>query len=142
MNRKLFIKTVVLWVVLVIFAIFNGSIRTFGYKPFVGDLVAHQISTVIFIGLIFLATWIGWRKEIASLPDKILLLIGLIWLVLTELFEFIAGHYLFGNTWERLLADYNIFNGRVWILVLLATLFMPIVVNRIIRRKQHLPNNN
>jgi hypothetical protein len=40
-------------------------------------------------------------------------------------FEFLAGHYLFGNPWERLLADYNIFRGRVWVTVLLLQLFGP-----------------
>jgi hypothetical protein len=51
--------------------------------------------------------------------------VGLFWLLFTVLFEFGAGHYLFRNPWEQLLADYNIFKGRIWVLVLLATLFAP-----------------
>jgi hypothetical protein len=53
------------------------------------------------------------------------MLIGAVWLALTLAFEFLAGHYLFGSSWERLLADYDLLRGRVWILVLLATLFAP-----------------
>jgi hypothetical protein len=51
--------------------------------------------------------------------------VGATWLGLTVAFEFLGGHYLFGNSWERLLVDYNIVRGRVWILVLLTTLVAP-----------------
>ena len=48
-----------------------------------------------------------------------------IWLVLTLGFEFIAGHYAFGHSWERLLADYDVCSGRVWLFVPIATLLAP-----------------
>lgn len=41
-------------------------------------------------------------------------------------FEFLAEHYVFGNSWERLIGDYNVFRGRIWILVLLMNLFAPL----------------
>ena len=49
--------------------------------------------------------------------------------MLTLAFEFLAGHFLFRNTWERLLADYNLAQGRVWILVLVTTLVTPVLVH-------------
>ena len=57
--------------------------------------------------------------------------IGAGWVVLTLAFEFLAGHYLFANSWERLLADYNVAQGRIWILVLITTLLAPVVVYRL-----------
>jgi hypothetical protein len=41
-------------------------------------------------------------------------------------FELLAGHYVFGNSWEKLLADYNLFRGRIWALVLIIILFAPL----------------
>jgi hypothetical protein len=41
-------------------------------------------------------------------------------------FELPAGHYAFGHSWPRLLADYNVLRGRLWILALLATLVAPV----------------
>jgi hypothetical protein len=41
-------------------------------------------------------------------------------------FELLAGHYVFGNSWEKLLADYNLFRGRIWVLVLIVILFAPL----------------
>jgi len=37
----------------------------------------------------------------------------------------IARNALAGKSWEALLADYNLLDGRVWILVLLTELFGP-----------------
>ena len=39
--------------------------------------------------------------------------IGLTWLALTLAFEFLAGHYLFGSPWSKLLADYDVRHGRI-----------------------------
>jgi hypothetical protein len=51
--------------------------------------------------------------------------VGLIWVALTLAFEFLAGHYVFHNPWSRLLEDYNVVRGRIWILVLITTLMSP-----------------
>ena len=53
-------------------------------------------------------------------------MLGTVWVALTVAFEFLAGHYVFGNSWERLIVDYNVFRGRIWILVLLMNLFAPL----------------
>ncbi|MDX1489006.1 MAG: hypothetical protein R3268_12435, partial [Acidiferrobacterales bacterium] len=50
------------------------------------------------------------------------------WLVLTVAFEFGFGHYIAGHSWERLFADYNIMQGRVWSLFLVWMLILPFVV--------------
>ncbi|MGQ9625254.1 MAG: hypothetical protein ACUVT9_07815 [Candidatus Bathycorpusculaceae bacterium] len=47
------------------------------------------------------------------------------------MFEFIAGHYVFGNSWEKLLADYNLLEGRLWSLVLLTILIAPYIANKL-----------
>ena len=38
-------------------------------------------------------------------------MVGIAWVALTVAFEFLAGHYVFGNSWEKLLADYNVLRG-------------------------------
>jgi hypothetical protein len=40
-------------------------------------------------------------------------------------FEFLFGHYLGGATWESLLADYDLRQGRLWPLVLVTVLVAP-----------------
>jgi hypothetical protein len=36
-----------------------------------------------------------------------------------------SAHYLFGHPWSKLLADYDVRLGRVWVFVLLATALAP-----------------
>ncbi len=45
--------------------------------------------------------------------------IGAIWLILTILFEFLFGHFVMSNSWSKLFADYNLLQGRVWVLILI-----------------------
>ena len=63
-----------------------------------------------------------------------LLLIGGFWVILTVLFEFVFGHYVIGNPWQKLLADYNILKGRVWSLFLLAELISPLLIGLLLKR--------
>ena len=45
----------------------------------------------------------------------------------TIAFEFGFGHFVVGNSLSRLFADYNIFNGRVWVVFLVWITIMPYV---------------
>ena len=132
MNSKFFALTIGTWFLFMFLAIVNAGIRNNVYKPLVGDLVAHQISTIIFIIVIFAVTYLVLRFSSMKLSDSEALLMGTIWLVLTIIFEFIAGHYIFGNSWEKLFADYNILRGRIWSLVLLTTFLSPYLANKLL----------
>lgn len=116
-----------IWLAIVPVAIANGAFRTFALVPALGDNVAHVVSSVILSCLIVLIAWLGLRSE--SLTDA--WRTGALWLLLTVLFEFVAGHWLFRHPWEKLLADYDITQGRVWVLVLLATLVAPVIAFRL-----------
>jgi len=109
MNSKLVIVTIGTWFLFMILAIINAGIRNGIFKPKYGDLVAHQISTIIFIILLLVVTYLVFRLSNIELSNTESILIGVTWLVSTIIFEFIAGHYAFGNSWEKLFADYNIY---------------------------------
>jgi len=121
------LKYTALWIGLVIIAIINGTIREVGYRRFVGELPAHQVSSITFIILIGIYTWLWnlkWRIE----SSRQSIAIGLIWLTLTIAFEFLFGHYVMKHPWSRLFHDYNLLKGRVWALVLLWTAIAPYVI--------------
>lgn len=54
--------------------------------------------------------------------------VGVIWLGMTVAFEFGFGRYVAGSSWEKLLSDYNLFAGRVWLLFLVWMLVLPYIV--------------
>ena len=131
MYSKFVIITIGAWLLFMVLAIVNAGIRNEVYKPVVGDLAAHQISSVIFIAIILIVTYAILRFSNLGLSDFEAFFMGTVWLILTIVFEFIAGHYVFGNPWEKLLADYNLLEGRIWSLVLLTILIAPYIANRL-----------
>jgi len=111
-------------------AIINGTVRNFGYGPYMSELLAHQISCATGI-LLFAAYFWLLNKRWTITNTQQSLQIGASWLILTILFEFVFGHYVMGYSWAYLLADYNIFAGRFWSFVLLWTAIQPYVIYRV-----------
>ncbi|MBN2184920.1 MAG: hypothetical protein JW746_06290 [Candidatus Krumholzibacteriota bacterium] len=121
----MYYRAVLIWFLFSILATLNGIMRNSFINPVIGEHNGHIVSTVILSLLIFFVTlslikWISPknRKEAAG--------IGLLWVLMTIAFEFLAGHYLFGHSWDRLLADYDLAKGRFWVLVLIVTYFAPV----------------
>lgn len=118
-------RIVVAWIAFIPVAVINGIAREAIIKRFVGDLAAHQISTVT-ISVAFLAlAYFTLRSQADGLRTSTLFLIGAVWVLMTVCFEFGVGRYVSGRTWEWLLQDYNVLKGRVWGLFVLFTLFAP-----------------
>ena len=112
------------WIPMVFIAIFNGAIREFTYGRHMAELHAHQVSCITGIILFVLYAWIlGFFWPLKSAREAVAA--GLIWLVLTVAFEFLFGHFVAGHSWARLLADYDLTAGRLWLLVLLAVGLLP-----------------
>ena len=121
------------WFLMMILALFNALLRTQLYGPYISELHAHQLSTIIFILMVIGVTYLLVKYGDLNLDSSHALLIGVIWVVSTILFEFIAGHFIFGNSWDHLIADYNILNGRIWSLVLFTILFAPLSLLKILK---------
>ena len=94
-------KAFIVWILLLILAVLNGGIRDLFISPRLGEQTGHVISTVILCTTIFLVAWLS-IQWIGSDGTRDALLVGIQWVLLTVAFEFLAGHYLFGHTWERL----------------------------------------
>ncbi|MGH7594820.1 MAG: hypothetical protein ACREOI_00620 [bacterium] len=119
------------WIILVAAAIINGLIREAVYKNALGELRAHQLSTLI--GIVLFGVIIWGLSRLWPLPSaKQAWTVGFIWLALTLAFEFLFGHFVTGHPWSKLLLhDYNIFEGRVWPLILIWVTIAPYVFYRL-----------
>lgn len=112
------------WLGMMLLAIANGGLRDCLYKPRLGDLAAHQLSTVLLFLLLTAYFWVlvaRWPPTSAVQAWTI----GFIWLVLTVAFEFGFGRYIAGHPWCRIFFDYNILAGRIWVLIPLWVLIAP-----------------
>ncbi len=126
------LRATIIWFLLAFLAVLNGTVREVFITPAVGEQAGHASSTVVFCIVIVAVAVVslGW---IGPSSRRDALTVGIVWVLLAIAFEFIAGHYLFGNSWEMLLADYNISRGRIWLLVPFTSLLAPIWAYRIRR---------
>ncbi|MHB1050280.1 MAG: hypothetical protein ACYC09_09400 [Bacteroidota bacterium] len=124
-------KYILAWFGMMFLAIFNGTIRDFVYKPYVGELTAHQLSTIILLILFAAYTWVLIKKMPLQSASKAWQ-IGGIWFVMTEIFEF--GLVIKqGLSFDEMLHTYNIFDGQLWILIPLWVLVGPFLMYRFIQ---------
>jgi hypothetical protein len=110
---------------MLLIAIMNGAIREFFFKKYLNEMAAHQLSTVTLILLFAIYIWFIMMQ---FPPDSgsTALGIGVIWVLMTLCFEFGFGRYR-GNSWNTLLQDYNLFKGRLWVLVPIWILIAPYI---------------
>jgi hypothetical protein len=123
-------KAVLTWVLMIPVAVLNGLFRESVVRPRVSELRAHQLSVVTgstgFIALVYAL----WRHDVRSMRDRDLVRMGAGWVIATIIFEFGFGHLLRGFSWRALLHDYNVREGRLWVVVLLVILFSPVIAKR------------
>ena len=130
MNWKFFVS----WIPGIPIAIANGILREFWFMRFLPELTSHQLSAASFIILFGIYVWfiLKWLKPGST---KEAFRLGLTWFALTVAFEFLFGHFVMGHPWATLLSEYNLFAGRLWILVLLWITISPGIFYRINRRR-------
>ncbi len=123
-------KSFGIWLLILLAAIANGLFRDLVMVPALGDPVARAISSVSLSLLVLVITLLFITRLGISRKHQ-LWSVGWFWLALTLCFEFLFGHYVGGASWSALLADYNILEGRLWLLVVVTTLCAPAIAGRI-----------
>src|SRR5574341_1554072 len=93
------------WLALLLLAILNGAFRLGRLIPYIGERDGLIASTLSLCVIILGAAWalLPWIRPGTARDAWI---VGALWLGLTLAFEFLAGHYVFGESWEELLAAY------------------------------------
>ena len=133
MSGRLLGSAILMWLLFMVAAVINGSLREFVIAPRIGEYPAHLLATAILCAVILIGACTLVRLQQLE-QTRILVQVGVTWLIATVLFEFLFGHYVIGHPWERLLADYNLLAGRVWVLVLLTELVGPLFCARVLVR--------
>ncbi|WP_210394711.1 hypothetical protein [Motiliproteus sediminis] len=112
------------WLLLLLAAFSSGTLRELGYARWLGEQQAQQLSTLL-TALLFgvLIAQLGRRWRISSTTEA--WFAGGGWLLLTLLFETLFFHYVTGHSWSTLGANYDLFAGRLWPLLLVWVLVAP-----------------
>lgn len=121
------------WLVIIAAETIHGILRGLLLVPLVGDLPARQIgvligSLLIFIVAYFCIRWLAARTKLHLFG------VGLLWVVLTVLFEISLGRLVFDLSWERITEDYDLTRGGFLGLGLLFMAVSPFVANALRNR--------
>ena len=111
----------------------NGVLREATYGRRLSENAGHQLSGVTAVGAV--AAYFGalnHRRPLATTRDAVT--VGGIWLALTLAFEFGFGRLVAKQSWDELLADYDVAKGRTWPFVLAWIAVGPAVVRAMQRR--------
>jgi hypothetical protein len=126
----IFLRSIAIWLIFIIIESLNGTIRTLWLVPVVGDLWAHQISFVTGSLLILTISTIFVRWLNATSLAQ-LISVGILWMLLTVVFEVSLGRWAFGYSWTQIAADYNLFQGRLMLIGLVILLFAPLIATKV-----------
>ena len=110
----------------------NGIARVIVLEPRLGAGVAGVISVISLIVLIQVIAFLALRRQPARSRTQ-LAAVATAWLLMTVAFEFIIGHYVDGETWSELAANYNLLQGRLWPIVLASIVCAPFWWGRVDR---------
>ena len=129
LRPAVFLYGLVGWNGLAVVGVANGIVPGVVVEPAIGAYPGHVVATLVTgIPAFVLVMYLYLRFAPLTHSRRELIALGAFWLVLTVAFEFGFGHYVVGHPWSRLLADYNLLAGRLWVLVLVTLLVGPLVI--------------
>jgi hypothetical protein len=112
------------WLLLFMVMFANGTIRVVMLQPQLGEDCARQVASLSGVALVLIVSGLFVRYAPEAKASQ-LSWIGVAWLATTMAFEFVFGHFVSGQSWSALLADYNIMRGRLWSLILVSVCLGP-----------------
>lgn len=121
------------WVVFLPVPIINGGLREKFYKPIVGPRVSEWIGLVVLGGAFMLVVFFMLRHQLPNFSMQDLFLTGLLWLVLTVVFEFSLGLAL-GQSRAQIMENYNVAAGHLWSFIVLIIFLTPYLLRSVLNK--------
>jgi hypothetical protein len=120
------IRIMLVWAAIIPMAIVNGILRDRYLNRVLAPNLAQTCSGLILSAIV--ATWTF--QAIDWIPCPRLLdyaWIGLFWLALTVVFEFVFGRLVARRSWPELLSPYRFEAGNIWPIVLAVIALSPLL---------------
>ena len=124
-----FAKLIKAWLIILPFMIVNGIFRELALKEFMPAMVAEAVSVALAIAIVLVLTRYLLRPLAGKAPAQ-LVRASLTLVALTVAFEFLFGHFVDRKSWSELAANYEIWNGKLWPVVLAVIAFAPFLWGR------------
>ncbi len=125
-------RAVLSWFVLLVVAFLNGAVRQLAYPPTLGDFASRQVSTGVGTVALGVAIWFVLRRwPLSRAPQA--WATGALWAALTVAFEvaLVRG----GGRWDDVIAQYALWKGSLWPLLVLWVLAAPAALSALQRSR-------
>ena len=124
------LKSIAVWLVILVCAAVNGGLREAMLVSFLGRPIAVAVSGVL-LSILIVAVSLLLLPWLGRLGTSRCLSVGLLWLCLTLVFEFGFGRLVQHRSWQQLLEAYTFKDGNIWPLVLVVTFIAPLLAVRL-----------
>ena len=122
----LILKTIGVWLLITVAGIVLGGPWRLLDVSRLGEFPTYLIRIAAEYGVYFLVIW--WVYGSSGLTRKRAVLVGLSLVVMSLSVRYVILSFFIDRPWRLLLVDYNIFKGKLQVLVLLTYLFGPLIV--------------
>jgi hypothetical protein len=121
----LLVYGLIAWFVFMITGVLNGLLRVAVLQASMREYPAHLVSTLLLCAALLLEISV-FLGIVGEYSQGWLIALGVIWTLLTVVFEFGFGRAV-GQSWSTLLENYDVPHGRIWPLVLVVLLLTPVL---------------
>ncbi len=122
------------WLLLAVVMSANGIFRELVLVPVVGRTRSGVLSAALGIAIILVVTRVAYRAPASYSPRRWKQVgpvgVSVSWFGMTVAFEELFGHYVDGKSWTELAANYALWRGQLWPLVLFTVVLAPFVWGR------------
>ena len=125
MDRSMAQKSLEVWLFVALAAMMNGMFRSLFLVPRLGDHAAHVLSVLMMMILVLLLSSALVNRFLREYGNSDLFLIGFLWMAMSVSVDFLFEYFVMDVPWRVILRDYNLFSGRIWLLVLVTELIGP-----------------
>lgn len=125
MDRTMVQKSLEVWLFVALAAMMNGMFRSLFLVPRLGDHAAHVLSVLLMMILVLLLSSVLVNRFLREYGNTDLFLIGFLWMAMSVSVDFLFEFFVMDVPWRVILRDYNLFSGRIWLLVLATELVGP-----------------
>ena len=123
------IKSLLIWILIFIFAFLNGGLREYFLIPYLGEKVGLILSGAILMMTIIIISFI-FIPMLRLKSYKEALYIGFMWFLLTNLFD-LFSIYSSGGDFMDFVSLFDISGGNLWTFVVIVTLLSPLLIYKI-----------
>lgn len=123
MSWILILASIGVWLLMLMIAVMGGVVREKALAPRIGEQRASQVETIAIAGIFatLITSFVVWN-QLEPMPA---IAIGVSWCALTIGFETFMGLVLLKQSWDVVLANYDLAAGKLWPIVLAVILVVP-----------------